>query len=67
MRTAVADRISGLRADVISRFEQVDQRFDGMDRRFDRMDRRFDRLEGKLDRALAARVRTPRPRRRGGK
>jgi hypothetical protein len=78
MRSFVTESIGSLRADMLVRFERVDQRFDGIDQRFDgidqrfdviaqrfdRMDRRFDRIEDKLDRALSHRPSAPRRRRK---
>jgi len=38
-------RLDGLRAETLARFEQVDRRFEQVDRRFDEVDRRFDEVD----------------------
>lgn len=37
-------KVDGLRSEMISRFEAVDQRFDSFDKRFDSFDKRIDQL-----------------------
>lgn len=40
--------LSGLRNEMVARFEKVDERFERIDERFERVDKRFDRIEDRL-------------------
>ena len=50
LRNELSSEISGLRTEMILRFEQVDLRFEQVDRRFEQVDRRFEEVDRRFER-----------------
>ncbi len=49
LRSELKADISGLRTEMVLRFEQVDRRFEQVDQRFEQVDRRFVHLETQVE------------------
>lgn len=45
----MSDALTGLRTEMVLRFEQVDRRFEEVDRRFVEVDRRIDAVDRRID------------------
>ena len=45
----MSDAVSGLRTEMVLRFQQVDRQFEQVDRRFEEVDRRFGDVDRRID------------------
>ena len=46
--------LTGLRNEMVARFEKVDERFEQVDERFERIERQLDKVESRLDKVESA-------------